>query len=143
MDRVVIDTNILVSAIMKKHGAPRSILRLALERKVLPVIGNALFCEYEDVLARKDLFANAPISAVERETLLDAMLSVCEWVPIYFLWRPNLPDEGDNHLIVLAIAGGATAIITGIKKHVDHGEIAFPNLKVQTAVEFLREWSET
>jgi len=25
---------------------------------------------------------------------------------IYYGWRPNLPDEADNHLIELAMAGG-------------------------------------
>jgi hypothetical protein len=27
-------------------------------------------------------------------------------------WRPHLRDEGDNHLVELAIAGGAEAIVT-------------------------------
>jgi hypothetical protein len=34
---------------------------------------------------------------------------VCSSVP---RWRPNLRDEGDNHLVELAIAGGAEAIVT-------------------------------
>ena len=38
------------------------------------------------------------------ETLLDAFSSVCVWVPVYYLWRPNLPDEGDNHVVELAVA---------------------------------------
>jgi hypothetical protein len=25
-----------------------------------------------------------------------AFLSVCEWVNIYYLWRPHLKDEADN-----------------------------------------------
>jgi hypothetical protein len=29
-----------------------------------------------------------------------------------FLWRPNLPDEADNHVIELAVAGGASAVVT-------------------------------
>jgi hypothetical protein len=29
------------------------------------------------------------------------------WVTVYCGWRPNLPDEGDNHLIGLALARGA------------------------------------
>jgi hypothetical protein len=31
---------------------------------------------------------------------------------VYFLWRPNLPDEADNHLIELALAGAAQTIVT-------------------------------
>ena len=42
----------------------------------------------------------------EREALLNAFLSVCTWQTVYYLWRPNLPDEADNHLVELAVAGG-------------------------------------
>jgi hypothetical protein len=44
--------------------------------------------------------------------LLEAFPSVCEWLDVYFGWRPNLSDEGDNHLIELAVAGGAGWIVT-------------------------------
>jgi hypothetical protein len=36
--------------------------------------------------------------------LLEIFFSVCEWTRIYCGWRPNLPDEGDNHLVELAVA---------------------------------------
>lgn len=45
MDRVVIDTNIFVSAVMNADGAPRAVLRLALRGEILPLFGNALFSE--------------------------------------------------------------------------------------------------
>ena len=57
------------------------------------------------------LFTKAPISARDRAVLLDAVLSVCQWVNITFLWWPNLPDESDNHLIELAVAGNAEWIV--------------------------------
>jgi len=34
------------------------------------------------------------------------------WIKIFYGWRPNLRDEGDNHFVELAIAGGAEAIVT-------------------------------
>ncbi|WP_368500055.1 PIN domain-containing protein, partial [Moraxella sp.] len=43
--------------------------------------------------------------------MLNALLSICEWVRIFYLWRPNLKDEGDNHLIELAVAGNANIIV--------------------------------
>lgn len=107
------------------------------------MIGNALFQEYEDVVGRDALFREAAITRAERNTLLDAVLSVCEWVPIYYLWRPNLPDESDNHLVELAIAGGAAFIVTANKRDLKGGELNFPHLRVATAGAYMKQWSET
>lgn len=142
MDRVVIDTNIFISAMMNAEGAPRAVLRLALNRDIIPVFGNALFSEYEAVLSRADLFEAAPASRSERDDVFDALLSVSEWTPIYFLWRPNLPDEADNHILELAIAGGAQAIITANIRDFERGEIAFPSLKICTAGDY-PDWRRT
>ena len=97
--KVVVDTNIFVSAIMNADGAPRDIIRLCLQARLTPLMGNSLFAEYEDVCARENLFAGRSLSSHERAELLDAFLSVCLWVPIYYLWRPNLRDEADNNVI--------------------------------------------
>ena len=64
----------------------------------------ALLAEYEDVLGRDPLFASSTLSAREREALFDGFLSACRWVEVFYAWRPNLPDESDNHLIELAVA---------------------------------------
>jgi predicted nucleic acid-binding protein len=48
----------------------------------------------------------------ERERLLEAFLGACRWTRIYYGWRPNAPDESDNHIVELAVAGGAAAIVT-------------------------------
>ena len=64
--------------------------------------------------------------------LLEAVLSLCEWVNISFLWRPNLPDESDNHLIELAVAGNAESIITGNTKDIVAGEFVFDLIRIVT-----------
>lgn len=111
--RVVIDTNVLVSALMTDGGAARAVVRACLTGGHQPLIGAALFAEYEDVFARDALFARTGVDAGERRVVLDAFLSVCVWIRISYLWRPNLPDPGDDHLVELAIAGGAQALVTG------------------------------
>ena len=135
--KVVLDTNIFVSAIMNADGAPRQVIRLCLEERLVPLISNALFVEYEDVCGRDVLFDDRFISKEERITLLDAFLSSCVWTPIYYLWRPNLRDEGDNHLVELAVGGGASALITANKKDFAQAELLFPQLEIHTAGEFL------
>jgi putative PIN family toxin of toxin-antitoxin system len=143
MDRIVIDTNIFVSALLNRNGAPREVLRLALRREVQPVFSAALFTEYEDVLARESLFARCPLDAAERGALFDALLSVSEWVRIHFLWRPNLPDEADNHVIELAVASAAIAVITANLADFKRAELLFPGLTICDAGTYLKERKST
>ena len=135
----MVDTNVLVSAILSPDGAAREVLRRCLTGHARPLLSNALFLEYEDVLAREELFSAASINAKDRAALLDAVLSICEWVSISFLWRPNLPDESDNHLIELAVAGNAESIITANTKDVAAGELVFDRIQVVTPANWLKE----
>ena len=130
VDRIVVDTNVLVSAVLSPDGAAREVLRRCLTGRARPLIGNALFLEYEDVLSRRALFAAAPIGPADRAALLDAFLAACEWVDIAFLWHPNLPDESDNHLVELAIAGNAACIVTGNARDFAAGDLVFDDLRV-------------
>jgi predicted nucleic acid-binding protein len=79
------------------------------------------------------------LSLTEREELLDIFLAVCEWTPIYFSWRPNLPEEGDNHLVELAVAGGARYIVTRNLRDLSRMELRFPDLRVCSPDAFLKE----
>ncbi len=139
MDAVVIDTNVFVAAVRSSDGASRQVLRLALRREIAPVFGNALFAEYEDLLGRDELFAAGDLSRREAEELLDALASVGRWVSIWFLWRPNLSDAADDHLIELAVAAGASTIITWNVRDVGQGELVFEDLAVMTPARFLQE----
>ena len=141
IDNVVIDTNIFVSALMKADTAPRQVLRSCLMGEVRPLMSNPLFSEYEDLMGRAKLFKGCILNHGEREMFLDDFLSVCKWINIYYLWRPNLTDEADNHLIELALAGNATSIVTGNKKDFQDSELLFPHLKIITAAEFVKERS--
>lgn len=57
----------------------------------------------------------------------------------YYLWRPNLRDETDNHLVELAVAGGAMAIVTYNVRDLTAGELLFPSLRILTPVAFLKD----
>jgi putative PIN family toxin of toxin-antitoxin system len=137
--RVVIDTNVLVGAALSaKGGHNREVLRRCLKGHVQPVVGVALFSEYEELFLRASVMGKSPLSESERRTLLEAFLSVCEWVKVYYLWRPNLPDEADNHLIELAIAGAAGVVVTNNVRDVARGELTFPGLQILTPSQFLK-----
>jgi len=138
--RIVLDTNILVVALLRNGGASREILRLCLEQHITPLIGTALFTEMEDVLSRSDLFKKCRIDATERDELFRAFLSCTEWTPIYYSWRPNLRDEADNHIVDLAIAGNASYIITQNERDFQKMNLLFPDLEIINAAEFLKMW---
>ena len=67
---------------------------------------------------------------IAQARLLAIFLGICEWTPIYFGWRPNLTDEGDNHLIELAIAGQSRYLVTRNLRDLARMERRFPELRV-------------
>lgn len=135
---VVIDTNIFVGACLGA-GASNEVVALCLRGEVVPLMGTALLAEYEDVLGRGALFERSRLDAAEREELLDIFLARCRWTRIYFGWRPNVPDEADNHLVELAVAGGAQAIVTRNLRDLQGMDLRFPALKLMTPEDLLRE----
>jgi PIN domain len=73
-------------------------------------------------------------------SFLDSLTSTGRWVNVYYQRRPNLRDETDNHLVELALAGGAAAIVTHNVRDLRSGELLFPALRVLTPAEFLKEF---
>jgi putative PIN family toxin of toxin-antitoxin system len=136
--RAVIDTNVFVGACLGEDAA-NAVLRACLKHRFVPLMGAALLAEYEAVLGRDTLFTRSKLSADERGQLLDIFLALCEWTRVYYLWRPNLPDEADNHLVELAVAGGADLIITRNVRGVGRGQLSFPTLRTLTPEAFLKE----
>ena len=132
MPTVVLDTNVLVAALLRGGGSARAAFRACLNKHYQPVLGPALLAEYEDVLARSELFADSVLSAKERNDVFDGFLNRCRWVEVFYAWRPNLPDEADNHLIELGVAAQADAIVTRNLRDVSRGELKFPSLRILT-----------
>jgi len=135
----VVDTNVFAGALPRKEGYNRQVLRACLEERWRPVMGQALLLEYEDVLGREPVFRKCPLSVAERSELFEAFLSVCDWVHVYYLWRPNLRDEGGNHVFELAVASGAEAIVTNNVADFRSADLRFPDLRVLAPRDALRD----
>ncbi len=138
MLQLVIDTNVFVAGLRSAGGASREILRRALTGIYQPIFGNALWQEYCDLLGR-DVWGEAT-TVQERQQVLAALAQRSRWVTIYYGWRPNLPDEADNHLIELALAGGAAGIVTHKVRELGRGALLFDRLRVLTPAQCLEEW---
>ena len=136
--KIVIDTNVLVSALNSNIGA---------SFKVLMEIGSGLYdsavsvplvLEYEDVTKR--LGRKLKISKEAAENIIDYICLVSEKTRIFYLWRPYLKDPKDDMVLELAVSAQCSHIITyNVKdfKGTDKFGIA-----VMTPKEFLKQLGE-
>jgi len=136
--KIVVDTSVFISALIGSTGSSRELIRRCLKGEYQPLMGNALFLEYESVMQRKEIISQCSLTNTEIYTLLVSFINVSQWISIYYLWRPNLKDEANNHLIELAVAGNAQIIVTKNVKDFRNAELVFPNLSILKPEEIIR-----
>ncbi|MEF8982618.1 PIN domain-containing protein [Thiohalorhabdus sp.] len=137
MAEIILDTSVIVSGLRAGGGQSRSVLRRAISGMDTLLLGTTLWLEYEAVLERTEL--DTFTTREERATVLASLAAAGRWVRIYYGWRPNLPDEADNHLIELAVAGGGQSIVTWNLRDLEGGELIWPELKILSPPQFLKE----
>ena len=103
-----------------------------------PCMSLALFSEYRDVKGRERLFKDSPLNSDERQELFYAFIAMCRLVEIYYLWRPNLRDEADNHVLEIAVAAGAQTIVTYNRADFLGAELHFPGLHIVVPADLLK-----
>jgi uncharacterized protein len=111
--RVILDTNILLSALLVSHGAPAKLLD-AWERKVFTLVAcDDLMGELRDVASRP--FFRARLRASSAESLarsIEDFSSFYKNLPV----GPIAPDPKDSFLLALAEIGEAAFLVTGDKQ---------------------------
>jgi predicted nucleic acid-binding protein len=137
LGRAVLDTDVLVAAVRSDRGASRILLTAALEQRYPTLASVPLMLQYESVLTRADHLAAAGISAADVEVLLDAIALVAEPVRISFLWRPLLPDPGDDLVLETAVNGLANVVVTFNRRDFEPAAMRF-GLEVLTPAEGVR-----
>ncbi len=70
-----------------------------------------LMLDYEAVVTRTEHLAAAQISTEDVDVLLDAIALVVEPIRISYLWRPMLPDPGDDLVLETAVNGRADVLV--------------------------------
>jgi putative PIN family toxin of toxin-antitoxin system len=128
--RVVLDTNVVVSAHVNSEGYERSVLDLALSGKLRMFVSEAILREYENVLRRRK-FRLKPLNVSRSLRLLRAAARVV--APYGQLNTAR--DPGDNRFLECAEAAKADYLVTGNKRH-------FPKQWRQTLVVNARELLE-
>ena len=110
---VVIDTNILVSALWSEQGKPAKILTLIINDLLIPCFNAEIIQEYKEVLARPHLafhFKKARVDVIINKIKADGLSVVVKPSSIVFV------DESDRVFYDVAKASGAY-LITGNSKH--------------------------
>jgi putative PIN family toxin of toxin-antitoxin system len=116
MYRFILDTNVLVSALISRNGASFQLLSLVGTDSFEVALSPALVLEYEAVLkensGRRILLSHAQI-----DDILDYLCAVSIHVTPHFLWRPFLTDLNDDMLLEAAIAANCTHLVTHNLRH--------------------------
>jgi putative PIN family toxin of toxin-antitoxin system len=112
MLRVVVDTDVLLSAFISPEGASRQLVLDALDGKFALLLSTLLLVEYESVLRRPQHLARARATEAEVTEILDALAGICTPVVFDYNWRPTGAHADDELVIETAINGHANALAT-------------------------------
>lgn len=129
MIKVVLDTNVIVSAHIKPDGLERAVLNLALAGKVELCMSGAIFSEYDLVLHRSKLNIESTWADASLQLIRKHAITVVPKRPL-----AASPDEADNRFLECAEEAQADYLVTGNKRHFPTG---WKNTKIVNAREFL------
>ena len=107
--RIVIDTNVLVSALRSRRGWSFALLSAVGSGRFEHVVSVPLVMEYEDVPLRN---AIVPLPKNVVQDVIDYLCAAGIQQDIHFLWRPKLPDPKDDMVLEAAVNAACDMIVT-------------------------------
>lgn len=112
--RIVLDTNILVSALISRDGPPARVLESVKHEGAALITSEAQLAELRRVLSYERI--RTCIRLEEAEDLLGNLEAIGEVVTDLPTVNAS-PDPKDNVILATAIAGRADLVVSGDKKH--------------------------
>ena len=109
LPKIVIDTNVLVSALRSRRGWSFDLLERLGNGQFEHVVTVPLVIEYEDVLHREGM---VPLTGAAVDDVLDYICASGLRQQAHFLWRPKLADVCDDMVLEAAFNGQCNAIVT-------------------------------
>jgi putative PIN family toxin of toxin-antitoxin system len=109
LQRVVVDTNVLISRLLAADSVPGQAVRAA-RREGRLLVSEATMNELAEVLSRAKL--DRYISLEDRKQFLRQLARIAEFVPIIQLVR-ECRDPKDGKFLEVALNGQADLILTG------------------------------
>ncbi len=132
--QIILDTNVLLSAVRSQFGASFRLLSLIEDSRFRINLSVALILEYEDVLKRPEL--NPNLTDQETDNILDFLCQNANLRKIFYLWRPTLRDPKDDFVLELAVESDCDYIVTFNTK--DFAEAEKFGIKAIKPSEFLQ-----
>lgn len=111
--RVVLDTNVIISAFCFPHGIPRKIFQAVGEHHVL-LISEAHMAELEEVLMRDKFDRFLPRNL--RQQALQSLDIIVTYINVTSV-LDDIADTPDNEILALAVDGNTDYLVTGNTKH--------------------------
>ena len=135
--RLVLDTDVVIAAMRSPTGGSAELLRKIDEGRATLLLSVALALEYEAICTLADHRIASGLSLLQAELYVDALIDMAEPVELYFRWRPQLRDPGDELVLEAAVNGRASAIVTFNEKHLREARTKF-DIEVLRPGEVLR-----
>ncbi len=133
--RIVIDTNVLFSALYSRNGASFKLISLLGEKFFNIALSVPLFIEYQSVIQENR--SKIRLTDEKIDDILNYLCLVSQHYEIFYLWRPYLKDPKDDMLLELAVVSGSNYIVTYNIR--DFKEIERFGIEAITAKKFLRK----
>jgi putative PIN family toxin of toxin-antitoxin system len=108
--RVVLDTNVLVSALRSRKGSSFKVVSLIDKGLFQLSISVPLVLEYESAVKRISKLVGLKYSDID--DIVDYICQVAEHRDIYYLWRPFLKDPKDDMVLEVAVESESDYIVT-------------------------------
>lgn len=112
MERFVLDTDVIVSAMRSPSGASAALVEAALDGRLAMLASVPLFFEYQAKCGSSIHWKAAGLSQEEAHIYVSGLAAIIEPVTTYYLWRPMLRDLNDEMILEVAVNGHADAIVT-------------------------------
>jgi len=132
---IVLDTNVIVSGVLKPFSKAASILRLVADGTIQLAYDIRILSEYRDVLNRpKFNFLKKNVEALLTQVEQEGFLVSVKPLGIH------LPDPDDESFLEVAIAGRVEAMVTGNKRHFPKKQ--YEGVNILSPAEFLEAVKE-
>ncbi len=136
---IIVDTNIIISALYSQKGASFKIFNYCLNDKIRFAISPLVFMEYIVKVSEKINNGFITISMNDFIVLLKRFLENSEIITQPILQRPTLPDVGDDKILECAISANTDYIITFNIKDFPKRIISKYGIKVLRPKEYLKK----